>query len=214
MGQLKNGHLKSVLLTNGTYSNFIKDYKEQKLVLNTCNDLNLVTTPLGEQINFNDYFMQSREELINCYGLKGFKAMEQMNEAYKKRVYRLRQRIYDIVINNQQPVFLTFTFTDEVLANTNEHTRRRYVIRFLKKHCKQYIANIDYGTENEREHYHAVVSNKVDLLAWTKKYGTLNGIKIVKTKDSIRALPKYISKLTNHAIKDTTKSTRIIYSRD
>ena len=202
-----------MLLTNGTYSNFIKDYKEQKLVLNTCNDLNLVTTPLGEQINFNDYFMQSRQELIDCYGLKGFKAMEQINEAYKKRVYRLRQNIYGIVTDNQLPVFLTFTFTDDVIATTNEHTRRRYVTRFLKKHCKQYIANIDFGTANEREHYHAVVSNKVDFSAW-RKYGTLNGEIIAKTKDSIRALPKYISKLTNHAIKDTTKTTRIIYSRD
>ena len=212
MGQLKNGHLKSVHLTNWTYSNFIKDYKEQKLVLNTCNDSNLVITPLGEQMSFTDYFMQSRQELIDCYGLEGFKAMEQINEAYKKRVYRLRQTIYGIVTDNEQPVFLTLTFRDDVLATTSEQTRRRYVTRFLKKHCKQYIANIDYGTENGREHYHAVISNKVDLTAW--EYGAINGEKIVKTRDSIRALPKYISKLTNHAIKDTTKSTRIIYSRD
>lgn len=212
MGQLKNGQLKSMLLNNGTYSNFIKDFKEQKLVLNTCNDLNLVITPLGEQMTFTDYFMQSRQELIDCYGLEGFKAMEQINEAYKKRVYRVRQTIYGIVTDNEQPVFLTLTFRDDVLATTSEQTRRRYVTRFLKKHCKQYIANIDFGTNNEREHYHAVVSNKVDLSAW--QYGALNAIKIVKTKDSIRALPKYISKLTNHAIKDTTKSKRIIYSRD
>ena len=213
MGQLKNGQLKSVLLNNGTYSNFIKDYKEHKLVLNTCNDLNQVITPLGEQMSFTDYFMQSREELIDCYGLKEFRAMEQINEAYKKRVYRLRLSIYDIVTDNQRPVFLTLTFSDDVLATTSEQTRRRYVTRFLKKHCKQYIANIDYGTLNEREHYHAIVSNKVDFAAW-RQYGQINGETIVKSRDSIRALPKYISKLTNHAIKDTTKSTRIIYSRD
>lgn len=212
MGQLKNGHYKSVLLNNGTYSNFIKDYKAHKLILNTRNDFDLVTTPLGELIDFYDYFMQSTQELIDCYGMEGFKAMDQMNEAYKKRVYRLRQKIYNIVKDNQAPVFLTFTFTDEVLATTSEHTRRRYVTRFLKKHCTQYIANIDFGTDNDREHYHAVVSNKVDLTAWP--YGALNGVSIVKRKDSILALPKYISKLTNHAIKETTKSTRIIYSRN
>jgi hypothetical protein len=110
--------------------------------------------------------------------------------------------------------FLTLTFTDEVLNSTTEETRRRYVARFLKSISENYVGNIDYGSKNDREHYHAIVEGQdLDLSGWN--YGftlSLNvGYDNIIT-DSAR-LSKYINKLSNHATKRTTKGKKIIYSR-
>ena len=43
-------------------------------------------------------------------------------------------------------------------------------------------------------------------------YGALNGERVRSTNDFVK-LAKYISKLTNHAIKDTCKGSRMIYNR-
>ena len=88
------------------------------------------------------------------------------------------------------------------------------------------MANIDYGKENEREHYHGIilvneqleikktkVNNlyKKSLQVWEKNgFSDLKEIKIPNEK----ALSKYINKLTNHAKKDSTKKQRVIYCRD
>lgn len=104
-------------------------------------------------------------------------------------------------------VFLTLTFTDKVLNSTTQETRRRYVSRWLKSKSDYYIANIDYGSENEREHYHAIINCRVDN-SW--EYGAINFKQI--TNKNEKALAKYINKLTNHAIKATTKQNKVIYS--
>ena len=112
----------------------------------------------------------------------------------------------------QKPcLFLTFTFDEIVLQKTNADTRRQKVIRYLKSYNVPYVANIDFGKQNGREHYHAIIqTDNVDYSLYD--YGALNGKKIVSTSDNVK-LAKYISKLTNHAIKDTTKRNSIIYSR-
>lgn len=127
------------------------------------------------------------------------------------RTSRLRVRVSKII---QKPsVFLTLTFRDDVLTSTSENTRHAYVKRFLKDINVPYVANIDYGAKNEREHYHALVQSvRIDYSKW--KYGAINGQKIHDIKKSVKALPKYINKLANHAIKKTTKQNRIIYSRE
>ena len=108
-------------------------------------------------------------------------------------------------------IFLTFTFTDEVLAKTNEDTRRQKVRRYLSSYNCEYVANIDFGKKNGREHYHALIQcNNVDYNAFD--YGALNGERVRSTNDFAK-LAKYISKLTNHAIKDTAKGSRLIYNR-
>lgn len=135
---------------------------------------------------------------------------ERINEAYYARVKRLRNRIGSMLCSGDCH-FLTLTFTDEVLGSTSADTRRRYVTRFLRN-FSEYVANIDFGSLNGREHYHAVVKTSfIDLSAWDC-YGFSNAKKIASA-DDFTALAKYISKLTNHAIKDTTNGSRMIYSR-
>lgn len=129
---------------------------------------------------------------------------------YRKRNQRLRKRIKCIIQN--ESLFLTFTFTDATFETTSEDTRHKYVRRFLKSISSNYVANVDYGKNNGREHYHAVciVNGKIDYTTW--KYGALNGVKVRKGSSPL-ALAKYVNKLCYHATKQTTKQ-KIIYSRD
>lgn len=99
--------------------------------------------------------------------------------------------------------FVTLTFNEDTMQNTTEQTRRKYVSRYLNENCRDYYANIDYGAENGREHYHAVVCDRLDLEKW-HKYGGIYVTKIRKSKRDVRKVATYIRKLTNHANKITT----------
>jgi hypothetical protein len=132
----------------------------------------------------------------------------------RQRTKRLNKKITDMLYVGQC-YFLTLTFTDETLSNTNCLTRRRYVSRYLKSQTPYYIANVDFGSLREREHFHAVVFGQIDFNPW-HKYGAINCKTIFsKFNDESRVkLAKYITKLTNHAIKNTAKNFRCIYSKN
>lgn len=128
--------------------------------------------------------------------------------AERQRTKRLRNRISKY-LNSGNCLFLTLTFNNECLSNTTEQTRREYVRKWLKTYSSKYIANIDYGKKNGREHYHAIIQvDRVDFTTWN--HGTCNGQRVKSTSDDL-ALSKYICKLTNHAIKNTTKRKALIY---
>lgn len=130
---------------------------------------------------------------------------------YHNRNIRLSKRIELILnVDINDNAFITLTFNDASLNNLSYSTRRKRVREFLKSQCALYVANIDFGKKNGREHYHAVVSNRVDPSLWA--YGSCNAIKI--TRYNSKALAKYVNKLTNHALKDTAnKGASIIYSK-
>lgn len=137
-------------------------------------------------------------------------ALYNLSNAYYQRIKRLNKRISQML--EFDCLFLTITFTDNTLNSTTIETRRKYVRRWLEKNCVCYVANIDFGKTNHREHYHAVVLpyDKLDYTSFGK--GAVNGQKIRSVED-YKALSKYVAKLTNHAIKETTKNHKIIYSR-
>lgn len=128
------------------------------------------------------------------------------------RQKRLRNRIASY-LDKGHCLFLTLTFRDDVLASTNEETRKKYVKRFLKPYGA-YVANVDYGEKKGREHYHAVVlSDSVDCSEWFEQCGAIDIEHIrVDGKSPVR-LGKYIAKLTNHAIKETNRRCTVIFSR-
>lgn len=135
-----------------------------------------------------------------------------INHAEFKRGTRLYHRV-ESLIKDHGGIFLTLTFTDSVLATTTSKTRRTYVCRYLKELGADYVANVDYGLEKGREHYHAVVSlPKVDYKPW-HEYGAVKGEKIRVSDTAPVKLGKYIAKLSNHAIKATARCCRVIYSR-
>lgn len=117
---------------------------------------------------------------------------------------------------NGSCIFLTLTFRDDVIKETNANTRRVAVRRYLKQYNCMYVANIDFGDDERythREHYHALINcNKVDYKSWT--YGNIDFERVrFKNSDTTTKLSKYICKLSNHAIKETTKRSSLIYSR-
>lgn len=136
-------------------------------------------------------------------------------DKYKHKTFRVRRKILSMMVFGSCS-FLTLTFTDDVLNNTSEDTRRRYVSRFLKSISDNYVANVDYGKENGREHYHAVVlGTELDMSGWDN-YGFSNCKKVSINDDSTNSsrMSKYIYKLSNHATKQSTQRKKIIYSRD
>ena len=142
-----------------------------------------------------------------------WKESERVFDANRHQRNRLQKRISDILTTSEESTFVTLTFRDDVFAKTTAETRRQYVRKWLKQYGTLYVANIDYGGQHGREHYHAVINARVRPNTW--EYGILNFEKIKYTPNdkTTLKLAKYVSKLTNHAIKETTKRCALIYSR-
>lgn len=157
-------------------------------------------------------------DYVNRYGKDVFDVANSINNSRYHKIQRCKSKISKLVTKDKC-LFLTITFKDSVLSKTSMQTRRRYVSRYLKSVSDNYVANIDFGKTNGREHYHAIVKivGELNYADWQKKYGAING-RVIKNNetDAIRTI-KYINKLTNHSFKDSTAygkvSYRLIYSR-
>lgn len=140
------------------------------------------------------------------------------NEAIKiahanhKQRQRLKKRIKSM-LDKCECTFLTLTFKPSKYDGYTTEQRRIWVVRYLKTLNVPYVANIDFGEKNGREHYHCIIaSQNIDYSGWNETYGAIKGCKVIKS-DSETALANYIVKLTNHALKQTTKRHALIYSR-
>lgn len=133
---------------------------------------------------------------------------QKINKAYYRRVKRLKNKVAAML---QSPcLFLTLTFKDKYLDKTSDKTKRRYVQRTLNELQCEYVANVDYGEKKGRIHYHALVKiDHIDNKVW--RYGNLDFKKIRRPNET--AISKYICKLTNHAIKETTHASRLLYDK-
>lgn len=151
-----------------------------------------------------------------------FKEYRRISDAKRARVRRLKKRIFEMIYKNDC-LFLTLTFTDKTFENTSVAFRRIAVRRFLNSFNVPYVANIDFGKKNGREHYHAVIQIcEIDYHLWT--YGAIKGLRVrndlkydadgVITSESVERISRYVAKLTNHAIKETTKRSVLLYSRN
>lgn len=142
------------------------------------------------------------------------KACEQMRNNATRQTKKIEDHVKFLMKQeNTDLYFMTFTFNDETLEKTTSDTRRQKVRRLLNP-CNDYILNIDYGTQNEREHYHAIVSlnqgtytktgqgrkTKIDLFN-EYDYGFYSAEPIGTTEKDGEKLSKYITKLTLHSVK-------------
>lgn len=206
-----NYELKAKVLENGMVDaqrklslTMFKKYQEHKALYEN-----------GEIIEcwkpLNDNQVELYQSMADAFPLE-WKEACRVNDASYHRTKRLKEKI-KTMITSGSCIFLTLTFRDDVLQSTTEETRKRYVKRALKTMSEIYIANIDYGSKKEREHYHAIVlCDKVSQAQW--KYGNLDYERVrAHEEDSPVKIAKYIAKLTNHAIKETVKQNRMIYSR-
>ena len=165
------------------------------------------------QIDFSEYneMLKLNEKFKDFFG-DDWLIAQRLNHNEYKRVRRLKEKMLESVLSDNA-LFLTLTFNSDTIARTTIPTRRRYVARYLKSQSAFYIANIDFGARNGREHYHAVVvGQSIDYNAW-HSLGAIKGLKIAPTRNDTTRVSKYVAKLSNHAIKETTRSVRLIYSR-
>jgi len=197
-------------LIAGNYHRVVAKFEK----IETDNILNgVIQDPVQDDIYF---------DLLNTIGQSGIKECHRINRNTDNRTYRVRKRVKKL-IESGPCLFLTFTFTDKSLNETNEKTRRKAVISCLNSFDNRgYVGNIDFGVDDDythREHYHCLVG--VDFVDNTGnklwKYGDLDIKKVRINEDekdkSVKKIPKYISKLTNHAVKDSARQCRLIFSR-
>ena len=197
------------------HNDLIRRYKHAQLVQH-CNNIfindGIITKTL---LSDNKETLEDIEfDCILNNRIKELNEVEKICNASIQRTKRLRGRI-ETILSSGNSLFLTLTFTDKTLESTSAETRRKYVTRYLKSLNCMYVANIDFGAKNHREHYHAVVGlDSIDLSAW-RTYGNINVQKVHDSSIELnkKRLSKYISKLSNHAIKETTKRNALIYSR-
>lgn len=145
-----------------------------------------------------------------CRNVPSLDCALRINESKKRKSSKVREKIEELVFSGKA-IFITLTFSNETLKNTSFETRRRYVARYLKQYSKNYVANVDYGAKNGREHYHAVVSNDITFDNWYK-YGAIHEERVRTKEDDLVRVSRYVSKLSNHALK-VANAPRLIYSR-
>lgn len=135
------------------------------------------------------------------------------NKKNEARYYRLKSRVADILEN--EAYFITLTLRDEYLDSKSKkylksETLRKYVKNCLKKCSYNYCANIDYAPMTNRIHFHALC-NLFDMPSWKYGFIDVKKVRLNHNQSDINRLSKYISKLTNHAIKNDRNY--FIYSR-
>lgn len=191
---------KNDLIVNGTFKAFLE---KKRLFYEIGLDTNL-------KENYTDYFDEETIDLcFKIYNSNKQRKRRNLDQFIKWYFLMMRIRSYE----KYKLVFLTLTFKDEWLESTSFITRRRYTQRFLNENAFHYIANVDYGDENGREHYHALVMIDKDIEHKLWKYGAINFQNIpLKSKD-IKSVKNYILKLNNHSYKESTKQKRILCDR-
>lgn len=159
------------------------------------------------------YFIRQEARLTHYNYLQ---VIDNLLRSRQRKAKTLKEKIQFQLEQSATAYFVTFTFDDNTLASTNEQTRRKYITRLLKSLATYYVANIDFGKTTAREHYHAVINAPVEPEMWP--YGFIWCKRIGKTESTAVSIGKYITKLTNHALKDTTNGNArfrtVIYSRN
>lgn len=155
------------------------------------------------------------ESEIDYCDIDRVNARKLLNSMYMKNK-RLRQRIELMKQFSNCIYFATFTLNNDFIDFRKE-TLEIYLKRALKENCNVYVANADYGSLNERLHFHAIITCRdIEKLRDAWKYGFSDFEKVKWFEHSPIKMAKYITKLTNHAMKDSTRplENKLIYSRD
>lgn len=204
MSKSINFSLKAEVLENGIYDafRFIQQTKVANIKhfeISEENPYKTLSDALEWEKQLSSVYPSEWEEAGRLYRAKVSRA----SRLAKKLSYMIRKG---------DCCFVTLTFSDETLSKTSAKTRHDYVNRWLKDNFSTALANIDFGAENGREHYHAVVLAKsVNHSTW--RYGLLHSRRVKRTDSRCtEKLAHYTAKLVNHAIKETTKGCRTIYS--
>lgn len=152
------------------------------------------------------------DKFIDEYGEDTYKAIRRFKGNTNNKRKRMMKKTKVMLCDDLPLIFGTLTFRNDVLLKTTKETRRRYVARFLKANSMHYVANIDYGKKKGREHYHFLATFEDVKKLW--KYGYYKFEFVYADEEDLLKCNKYILKPINHALKETTKKERLIYSRN
>lgn len=128
---------------------------------------------------------------------------------------RIKKRLVYLLNHRKNLWFCTFTF-DEDYINKCDRTKRDLIKDVLSDKDFLYMMNVDYGKKTEREHYHVILGTDydIDLDSFIHYYYPChcNAKLINRCEDDLIRLSKYINKLSNHCIKDSTKKKKMYFS--
>lgn len=155
------------------------------------------------------------------------KQYEKLFISKKNSIYNVEKRFYRDGRHYEYCYFITLTFNDKCLNRTSENYRRKQVAKFLKDNFCSYIANVDFGDEKEREHYHAICYSDIPLreiplppeVQYIKcpdlnfPHGFIDIRKVYLPQEDKKALSRYMVKLKLHSTKFSTHFIKPIYSR-
>lgn len=142
---------------------------------------------------------------------------EKILKARYNKVNRVKQHFVYLYHNRLNTYFLTFTFDDDTLEKC-DRTKKDLIKHVLNNFDKNslIILNIDFGNQTEREHYHCIfgTDKKDDLSSFLESnYPCFSKtLKIRHDFESLEVLSKYINKLSNHAVKRSTRNFRVYYN--
>lgn len=205
---MKKNRYVEFVLTHNIYMYYCawRKYFYYYSYVNNCNDLyDNIPIDILPYMSFYYYVKKYPRLCAIC---------EKLYASNRAKVRRVHKRIVGMLYTDDGEIndclFVTLTFSDEVLDMTSQKTRRVYVARFLKSQFKDYVANIDFGDVNSREHYHAIIgAGHIDLSKWY--YDMHSRINVQHIRSNSKKIAEYINKLTYHSVKDTAGF--LIYSR-
>lgn len=155
---MKNRELKKELINNGTF----KDYREQRFKHFENKEYDILD-------NADAYFHNDTGESFNEIENK---CCQELKVARKKQIQKIREHFTYWLNNDYQIIFGTFTFDDNKFIPKDKNGNiitdqiqlslalKKRVLRTISPIFDDYIINIDFGTENERLHYHALIAIK------------------------------------------------------
>ena len=213
-------------LNDSTIEYYEKLYQEQ------CKILRMQAQDLKELNNYSHFKDLMSEEV--------FKVLVNRKQNRKNKRYRTKEKykeIFQLSLNSKDSkiVFGTITLNDYYLS-LEERTRTKLINKWLKSHFVYSILNKDYGSKNEREHYHFIgltiqpleqclnasgepkKSKKGYFIYELQKKDYKLGFEptlclIDLQKNDLNKTINYLLKLNNHSTKITTRNrVRIIKS--
>ena len=138
------------------------------------------------------------------------KAITNLNKSYQRRDSRLKKRL-EQMLEQEHTYFITFT-----IAPKNEGLKYNTYLRKIKEAlagASGWVVNSDYGSINERLHFHAVstFNDQLDynIVNSIYQYGSVDFKPIFSNNE--KALREYLIKTFNHTVKQTVG--KIYYSR-
>jgi len=195
---LKNKEIKKQLLSDGTFKNYCQNRRKAFIE--------------GNIEEFENDLMDIDENGIVKNAVQ-IKECERLRNNRTRQVKKIEEHIFYWLKRDSYDIFFgTFTFNDDALQ-LKFKTRKQNVIKTLTN-CTDYIVNIDYGAQTEREHYHSLIAlekgsytereedghTKIDLLD-SYKLGYYGVEKVRKETSDAKRLRRYITKLILHSVK-------------